>query len=116
MSGSSFGFCSTSVNCADVKSKSDHTTCSQWVKAQGSLDQFVKILTTPLVVKGVSISAMCASKSKAKAFYNALKKCYCGGSSMGAIIGIVIGSLALIAIVVFVALRMSKKKKRKKGK
>ena len=112
MSGSSFGLCSTSVNCAD-KPKSDHTTCSQWVKDQESLDQFVKMATTPLVVKGVSLPAMCASKSKAKAFYNAMKKCYCGGSSTGAIIGIVIGSLALIAIVVFVALRMSKKKKGK---
>ena len=50
------------------------------------------------------------SKSDAEKLQNEMENCACGLST-GAIVGIVVGSLAFIAIVVFIVLRMRRKKK-----
>jgi len=95
--------CSQKVNC-DKRKSENNMTCSQWKNNNLSLDQFVKMATTPNFLGEID----CASKSKAEAFYKAVKKCYCGLST-GTIVGIVIGSLAFIVIVVFIVLQMRKK-------
>jgi len=49
------------------------------------------------------------SKSVAEKLQSQLENCACGLST-GAIVGIVVGSLAFIAIIVFIVLRMRRKK------
>lgn len=91
-----------------IGSGSNKSSCSDVKTGKAS---FIKGATMPLLAGGMG-----CSKSDAEKVYNKSYDCACGGLSTGAIVGIVIGSLAFIAIVVFIVLRMRKKKGKRRKK
>ena len=86
-------------SCSDVLG-TDPPSCSDVKKNKTS---FIEAMQLP-----PPFGAGC-SKSVAEKLQNELENCACGLST-GAIVGIVVGSLAFIAIIVFIVLRMRRKK------
>lgn len=111
---SGVNLCPSSIDCDDDSAKqlkATYKTCSQW-KKDNPKDEFIQEMITP---NPLTPEPICPNRAAAEALYDAMKDCMCGLST-GAIVGIVIGSLAFIAIVVFIVLRMRKKKGKRRKK